>query len=947
MSHAHPTKRLALILALTALTALTAVPSAQAAFGVKEFDLGFANGDGSPATQAGSHPFAVVNVFKFNSTTEVPGYLEAPDGSARDIEVQLPDGLVGQPGAIPRCANSDFIEFNQETKLPKCSNSSAVGTISVRILKRPDQTVYINSPVYNLIPPPGAVQKLGFIALGVPVTIVFHLSPNPPYNVVASLHDIAQPLPFFDSVLSVWGDPASSVHDKERGSCIQASAFQSDAEIHTTGESCPTNVASGAFLTLPRSCTGPLTTTFTTTSWEGDFAAGSAQTHDNSEPPSPIGLTGCGKLGFAPTIETKPTTKAAESSTGLDLSLDVHDEGITNPAGLAQSDIKKAVVTLPEGMTVNPSSAEGLEVCSEADLDRETLTSAPGEGCPEASKLGTIEVQTPLLEESLKGALYIAEPYKNPFGTLIALYFVIESKSLGVIVKQAAKVEPDPKTGQLISTVKDIPQLPFSSFKLHFREGARSPLVSPPACGEYATKAELTPWSGGAPVTTTSTFKIVAGTGESPCPSGATPPFNPGFEAGTNNNNAGAYSPFYMRLTRRDGDQDLTRFAAELPPGMVAKLAGTTQCPDSAIASAKAKTGKAELASPSCPASSQIGRVMAGAGVGSVLTYVPGKVYLSGPYKGAPLSVIGVVPAVAGPFDVGTVVTRQALQIDPRTAEVRVDDAASDPIPHILAGIPLKVRDIRVYVDKQDFTLNPTSCDPFAVGAQLWGGGADVFGSADDSPVSREDRFQAANCATLGFKPSLSLALKGGTKRGGHPALTGTYRPRGGDANLSNLVLRLPRSAFLDQAHIRTICTRVQFAAKACPEGAVYGHATAYTPILDQPLEGPVYLRSSNHNLPDFVAALHGLVDVEAVARIDSVKGGIRARFEDVPDAPLTKVVVRMQGAKKGLIVNSRNLCGAKPKANAQFSGQNGKEYSAKPVVKAGCGGKAHKSRGR
>jgi hypothetical protein len=938
MSHTHPTKRLALILALATLIVLAAASSAQAAFGVKEFDLGFANSDGSPATQAGSHPYAVVNVFKFNSTTEIPGYVEAPDGAPRDIEVQLPAGLVGEPTAVPRCSNADFIEFDQETKLPKCSNASAVGTISVRILKRPDQTVYINSPVYNLIPPPGAVQKLGFIALGVPVTINFTLNQKPPYNVVASLHDIAQPLPFFDSVLSVWGDPANAIHDTERGSCIEAGAFQLDPAIHTTGESCPTDIAGRAFLTLPRNCSGPLTTTFTTTSWEGDTDAGSDQIP---------ALTGCDKLDLSSTIEAKPTTKAAESGTGLDLSLDVHDEGLVNPAGRANSEIRDTVVTLPEGMTVNPSSAEGLEVCSEADLGRETLKSVPGEGCPEASKLGTIEVQTPLLEKSLKGSLYIAEPYANPFGSLIALYFVIESRELGVIVKQAAKVEPDPKTGQLISTVKDIPQLPFSSFKLHFREGARSPLVSPPACGDYATEAVLTPWSGGSPLSTSSTFQISFGVAESPCPSRGTPPFNPGFQAGTNNNNAGSYSPFYMRLTRRDGDQDLTRFAAKLPPGMVAKLAGTTQCPDSAIASAKAKTGKAELASPSCPSSSQIGRVMAGAGVGSVLTYVPGKVYLSGPYKGAPLSVIGVVPAVAGPFDVGTVVTRQALQIDPRTAEVRVDDAASDPIPHILAGIPLKVRDIRVYVDKPEFTLNPTSCDPFAVGSQLWGGGADVFGSSDDSPVSREDRFQAANCANLGFKPNLSLALKGGTKRGGHPALTGTYQPRGGDANLAGLVLRLPRSAFLDQAHIRTICTRVQFAAKACPEGAVYGHATAYTPILDQPLEGPVYLRSSDHNLPDFVAALHGLVDVEAVARIDSVKGGIRARFEDVPDAPLSKVVVRMQGAKKGLIVNSRNLCGVKSKANAQFSGQNGKEYSAKPVVKAGCAGKAHKSSGR
>jgi hypothetical protein len=394
-----------------------------------------------------------------------------------------------------------------------------------------------------------------------------------------------------------------------------------------------------------------------------------------------------------------------------------------------------------------------------------------------------------------------------------------------------------------------------------------------------------------------------------------------------------------MRLTRNDGDQDLTKFSATLPPGMIAKLAGTSECPDQSIEAAKAKSGRQEQQSPSCPASSQIGHVLGGAGVGQVLTYAEGKIYLAGPYQGAPLSVAAIVPAVAGPFDVGTIVTRQALQLDPRTGVVTADGDRSDPIPHILAGIPLKVRDVRVYVDKPNFTLTPTSCDPFQTTAQIWGGGTDVFSSTDDTPHSLADRFQVANCQSLGFKPRLDLKLKGGTKRGGHPALTGTYTPRAGDANLKGLVLRLPRSAFLDQGHIRTICTRVQFAQKSCPQAAIYGHATAYTPLLDQPLSGPVYLRSSNHNLPDFVAELHGIVDVEAVARIDSKAGGIRATFSEVPDAPLSKVVVQMQGQKKGLIVNSTDLCAKAHRANLQLEAQNGKRLSARPEMRAGCGG--------
>ncbi len=919
-------KRLTTAFLSTALLIALAIAPSAHAFALKDLDAAFTNQDGSVATQAGAHPFAQTTSLGLETRVEPETGVVVPDGDAKNLIVSLPPGLVGDPNAVPRCSG---IEFLQE----KCPPATQVGFTDVQAIDF--GSVYEGIPVYSLEPPPGVVMELGFKVVQIPVTVDLKVNPNPPYNVFADLHGIPNAVPFYYSDFTIWGVPADPAHEEER-SCGAGS--------------CDLNLAEKPLLTMPRSCTGPLTTAFEAVSWQEPNAApatGSVLSHDDAEPPNPQGMTGCDRLAFAPSIVAKPTTKAAESSSGLDFSLNVADEGLANPDGLAASDIRKAVVTLPEGMTVNPSSAQGLEVCSEADLDREVLGAAPGAGCPEASKLGTIEVQTPLLDESLSGSLFLAEPFKNPAGSLIALYFVIENEKLGIIVKQTAKVIPDPKTGQLVTTTDEIPQLPFSSFKLHFREGARSPLVSPPSCDAdpstpgndpYTVEAELTPWAGGAPVTATSSFEVITGPGESPCPSGGAPPFDPGFEGGTQNNQAGSFSPVYMRITRRDGDQDLTKFSAELPPGMVAKLAGTTQCSDAAIAETKVKSGRAELASPSCPQSSEIGRVLAGAGVGPVLTYVPGRIYLAGPYQGAPLSVIGVVPAVAGPFDVGTVVTRQALQIDPRTAEVRVDGDRSDPIPHILAGIPLKVRDIRVYVDKQNFTINPTSCEPFALEASLWGGGSEVFSVLDDSPFSRSSRFQAADCQALGFKPRLSLKLKGGTKRGGHPALTGAYRPRGGDANLAGMVLRLPRSAFLDQAHIRTICTRVQFAAKSCPPGAIYGKATAYTPLVRSATDGPGLPRSSNHNLPDFVADLHGLIDVEAVARIDSQKGGIRATFEDVPDAPLTKVVVQMQGAKKGLIINSRDLCGAKSRANAELSGHNGKAARSRPVMEAGCG---------
>ncbi|HXS47149.1 MAG TPA: hypothetical protein VN756_06770, partial [Solirubrobacterales bacterium] len=391
--------------------------------------------------------------------------------------------------------------------------------------------------------------------------------------------------------------------------------------------------------------------------------------------------------------------------------------------------------------------------------------------------------------------------------------------------------------------------------------------------------------------------------------------------------------------------QDMTKFSATLPPGVLGKLAGLSKCSDAAVDAARAKTGKQELASPSCPANSEIGRSVAGAGVGSILTYVSGKIYLGGPYNGDPLSVIAINPIVAGPFDVGTVVVREALTLNPETAEVEVDGAASDPIPHILQGVPTKVRDIRVYVDRDKFILNPTNCNESSAKATLFGGYLDVFSAADDVPVGLSTRYQAANCLNLGFKPKLSLKLNGGTRRGGHPALKAVLNARPGDANIGKAVVTLPSSAFLDQAHIRTICTRVQFKAKACPAGSIYGYARATTPLLDEPIEGPVYLRSSNHKLPDLVAALHGLVDVNVVGRIDSFKGGIRSSFETVPDAPVTKFVLSMQGGKKGLVVNSRNLCAGKNKATAQFTGQNGVPYNFKPVAQAKCGKKAKKGK--
>jgi hypothetical protein len=935
-------RRLSSIFATAALVALALAPSAHADFGLKEFEATFTNEDGSPATQAGSHPFAQTVTFNVNTAFNELGE-ELPEGDIKAVRFALPPGFTGAPNAVSQCATADFLTVNG-AGYTACSDNAAVGITWTKI---PAPGVPLLEPVYNLVPPPGVAAKIGFIAFNVPITVEIGVRGEAPNNIEASLMNVPQIVPFYGSSTQLWGVPADHAHDPYRGSCLAISRVPF-GELKSNGI-CNTSAAEAPFITLPRSCTGPLSTSYEVISWQEPNAA---PVKGSAEAP---GMTGCSKLGFSPTIESKPTTSQAETGTGLDFTVDFNDEGLTNPTGLAQSDIKKAVVTLPEGVTINPSVGEGLDVCTPADLDRETLGAVPGVGCPNASKLGTVHLETSLIDEAIDGDVFLAQQddaattkpgAENPFDTLIAIYIVLKSRNLGVLVKLPARIDPDPKTGQLITTVDNTPQVPFSSFQFHFREGARAPLVTPSKCGTYETKAVFTPWANQSqPLTTTSSFKVTSGVGGGPCPPGGIPPFHPAFQAGAVNNNAGSFSPFNMRLIREDGEQDMTKFSSVLPPGELGSLKGVDKCPDSAIPSAKAKTGRQEIASPSCPANSLIGHTLAGAGVGGALTYVGGQIYLGGAYHGDPLSVISITPAVAGPFDAGTVVVRLALTLNPKTAEVEVDGAASDPIPHIIKGIVLKVRDLRVYVDRPDFTLNPTSCDESSAKATLFGSYLDVFNPADDVPANLSTRYQAANCLNLGFKPKLDLKLKGGTKRGGHPGLTASYVPRKGDANVKGLVVRLPRSAFLDQAHIRTICTRVQFAADACPKGAQYGYIKAFTPLLDEPLAGPVYLRSSNHKLPDLVFDLHGLVDVEVSTRIDSANGGIRATVESAPDAPLSKVVLQMQGAKKGLIINSRNLCGAKARANVEFNAHNGKVSKSNPVMQAQCGGAKRKAK--
>ncbi len=923
-------KGLARTFSAICLAALLTAAPAQAGFGLNSFSAEAVNEDGSAARQAGSHPFAFKVAFKVN-TREDPELGEpVPDGDVKELHFQLPPGLIGSLTAVPRCSSSDFLIFNHSTGLPKCPDTTAVGVTEISVNHADSLNVY---PLYNLTPPPGVAVKLGFVVNEVPVTIEVGINGEEPNNVTAGLINVPQVLPFFGAETQIWGIPAAHSHDPFRGTCL---GELKNGEPTSKGI-CNTAAAEVPFLTLPGSCAGSLITSYEAISWQEPSAP-----PDEGFLEAP-GMTGCSKLGFSPKITSTSTTASAESASGLDFSIDIDDEGLASPTGLAQSEVKDLAVTMPGGMTLNPSAANGLETCSEEAYDAESLGS---QRCPQASKVGEIEVQSPLLAEgeTLRGSVFLASQEENPFGSLLALYVVIKDPDLGILIKRAGEVVPSeeqgPNAGRILTIFEGFPQIPFSHLHFRFTEGARAPLVTPPTCDTYATEAEFIPWADPTnPYFTTSSFKVSSGVGGAPCPSGGVPPFNPHFQAGSLNNAAGAYSPFDMRLTRADGEQEMTRFDAVLPRGVTAKLAGVARCPEAAIAQDKAKTGREEIANPSCPAASEIGHTWAGAGVGGVLTYVSGKIYLAGPFAGDPLSVIAITPDVAGPFDLGTTVVHEALAVDPETAEVKVVGAHSDPIPHILRGIPLKLRDLRVYADRPNFSLNPTSCAKKEAKAALFGSFLDVFSSADDVPVSLADRYQAASCASLKFKPNLSLKLKGGAKRGAHPALRATLTyPKGpGYANIAKAVVTLPHSEFLEQSHIHTVCTRVAFAAHQCPPGSVYGKAKAITPLLDEPLEGPVYLRSSSHPLPDMVIALHGLVDFNLVGRIDSVGARIRTSFESAPDAPVSKFVLELPAGKKSLLVNSRDLCAHPARAVAFFTAQSGRVYEQRPNVGVKC----------
>jgi hypothetical protein len=897
---------------------------------------------GGAATKAGSHPYKLEIGIGLRLGGEFEGQpgVPFPDGDLRNLQIGMPPGLLLNPEANQAVAGTcnaalfhtpRISPYEASASGESCPADSQVGTVDVSTSAGGGAVRRFG--VFKLQPAPGVAAQLGFAPYGSHIVLDVRLreAGDGSYPILLKAANVSQTLDVRRLDLSLWGVPRGASHNGERGNCLNQ--LEPNFPWAKCSVGSPFGFPPRAFVTLPSSCGGPLSFTATATAWQQPKPVSAAATSGDAGS-EPVDLD-CANLGFASHPTGLLTTDNAATASGFGFDLTNEAAGLIAPGGRAPSQVRSAVVTLPEGVTVNPSLGVGLGYCTPAQYAAETAFSAIGANCPGTADIGEFTVTSPLFDGLFEGRIYLAQPddpattvpgAENPFDTMIAVYLVAQLPERGIAIKVAGKIVPDPGTGRPVATFEDLPQLPYDNLSIDFRATQRAALISPPTCGSYATQTELTPWGGVVPPVKVGTAtEIDVGFGGGPCPDGTAPPFSPAVIAGGLNSSVGTYTPYFVRISRKDTEQEITSYSLTLPRGITGKLAGIPFCPDAAIAAARTRQGAAETADPSCPAASQIGRTDTAYGIGSALARAPGRIYLAGPYRGQPISVATINAATVGPFDLGTVVIRSAFAVDPETAQLRIDSRASDPIPHMLDGIPLHLRVARVYMDRDRFTRNPTSCEASELVSTLTGAGTRFDDPSDDPVATASSFFQLLSCRDLGFRPKLGLRLRGGSGRGDYPSLRATFAPRGErEANLKRIAVSMPHSLFLAQNHIRAICTREQFAADRCPAGSIYGTAVAATPLFDEPMRGPIYLRSSSNRLPDLVASLHsGAIRIVLTGRIGPTKRGIRTLFENVPDVPIERFTMTLRGGNRGLLVNAANICVAEPLASVKALGQN------------------------
>jgi hypothetical protein len=921
-------------------------------------------------TQAGGHPPIAFDQYIIRHTTVVPGVVEPvvedndseglpfEDRTLKTERVDLPPGFTENPQSSPKCSLTDFRnEVAPETFVPACDPSTIVGRDEVWLTVNtanavpvpgappgtflpkgyvigPDPAKGSRVPLYNLEPKTGEPARLGFVIAG---KRVIELEGGVAWE--SDFHE------YFTIRLPAPSVPFSTLKNR----------------LVAFGQS-----GDGTHITLPTTCFDqnqwpPLYSTWFRGESYGEpnptFPEGS--TAFESKLPSP---TGCDKVPFDPGVGINPGTDEVDSPSGATVTttlpfdpakeggeVRVNEKGETE--GISQSHVRKAEIKLPKGMGLNPSGAKSLEVCTDHQFKKGVRVEE--NECPGASDIGTVEVDSPPLAEPLVGNVYLGEPKGTDpeSGNLYRILLEAKSKEEGIVARLVGRVKADRKTtGQLTAELNDqltgqfagklpegLPQVPFESIRVHFN-GAKEVLTSPPICFTESTSG-FEPWARPGEVKDVkSAVTLTKDPTGGDCPKTmAERKFAPGYKANTNSTQAGAYSPFHVLITRKDGEQELKVVDVTLPKGLTGKLAGIPYCPETSIDAPPGISGAEEKANPSCPADSRIGTVTTKTGTGPNPLELSGNAYLAGPYRGADLSMVTITPAIAGPFDLGNVVVRVALQVNPETAQIH---AMSNVLPDIFGGAKLDLRSIDLDINRDQFMLNPTNCAAQATAGTINGGGADPANPATYSSYAVSDPFQATGCNKLGFKPQLKVKLSGPTTRAKNPRLTAVLTAKKGQANIARTALTMPHSLFLDQGHIGTVCTRPQLAAHECPKASVYGHAEAKSPLLSDKLKGKVFLVSSNHELPDLLVDLRGQVEIYLRGVISGKRGGLKTVFNNVPDVPVSKFTLKMKGGKKSLLVNSTNTCAKPQRAVLNIKGQNGKQVKNKrfKLNVANCG---------
>jgi uncharacterized repeat protein (TIGR01451 family) len=906
--------------------------STPAGFGFAGFDGWLTNANGTPDTQAGSHPYALTVSFDLNSLAcalgsidhclppeEFGWNLHSAGGHVRTVDVNLPPGIVGNPTVLPRCTRQ---QFDGELQRPECPAATQVGIDRIGL---GGEEEIIGGPlaVYNLVPPPGVAAEFGFYLFGTKTFLDSGVRSGGDYGITVRSPNIYNGTPVVSNSTTIWGDPAAPTHDRQREG---TGATCKEHVYRAIGRDCSVATQPAALLTLPTSCTGPQTFTADASPWgfPGLTAKASFTTRNGSG--TPLGFTGCDHLGFPPSLSVAPDTSAADTPAGLAVDVRVPQEGLSGLEGIATSNIQNTTVTLPQGMAINPGQAAGLQACQtpESGIGTEGPPSCPG-----ASKVGTDEIETPLLFHSLKGNVYVLQ--SNP----PELKLLVAASGEGVNLKLVGVVHLNEQTGQLTTTFTGTPELPFTDFKLTFSGGAQAALSTPTACGSYETTSDFTPWSSPfvADAFPSSAFQVTSGTG-GPCPSSPLP-FSPSMVAGSTTDQAGGFTHFSLLLQTADDQQRISKLQFRAPPGLSGMISKVPLC------------GEPQAALGTCSSASQIGHTVVASGPGPYPLVVPqpgqppAAIYLTGPYGGAPFGLSIVVPVVVGPFVLQTQVVRARIEVDPYTAQITV---TTDPLPQIIDGVPTDLRTINAVIDREGFMFNPTNCSP-----QSFSGTAT---SAQGATALISSPFQVGSCQSLKFKPDFKVSTSGKTSRANGASLDAKIvYPTGSlganqasqQSNIASVKVDLPKQLPSRLTTLQKACTAAQFESNpaGCPAASVVGHATVLTPILPVALTGPAYFVShGGEAFPSLIIVLQGYgVTVDLVGTTFISKAGITSStFKSTPDVPFTSFDLTLPEGKFSALAANGNLCTSKLAMPTAFVAQNGAEiHQSTPITVTGC----------